>query len=384
MFDRLGWRLVERRVEIALDIASGVDLDIGTIILERLRTYGEFHDRLANQRDIDIAIARGQAEAQPSPVPAQAASCTLGGLRLVARTPGSFGNAITTEVSPGTGSTFSVQGIDPTESEILLNQTIDAINGVPPALSSDQEIASIQQEAADYLANLDEASRTNAIAMTRSNWDRYRVARTSTDLEYDRDRCLADFNKNMSSIQSDTNADFQSMVNQGPASEAALLSEHLSQPVEGAFDGSVTQLTDADYDSDSLVNNPGAIDAPFTMLDSYNADIEKANAITASTFNLKITSPGVEENYNDIIPGTVYNFGESILIGSAEWVSNDRPDDGLSNFSGGVDAVTPNSGIDDIPENKYTFTIDANRTFSLPQFRSIVQSTMSQAETWLS
>ncbi len=384
MIGRKDWKIVERRLEIALETASGIEAEIGTLILERLRTYGEFYDRLSNDRDLDLEIAARLAEGAEPPVLATTASCQLGSLLLTARTPGGAGNSIVATVSPGTATGFAVQGVDPKESQAQLNATVSALNGAPPVLSSDPAIAAVQQMAADFLANLTPAARAGAEKMVRENWDRYRVARTISDLEYDKNRAVAALNQNMSSVAAETDRAVQGVLATASPEQAALVNRHISQEVSGAFDGSLLDLQEADYDADSLAQNPGARFVAGTITDSYQTMIEQHRAGVSNTFTLKLTNGDVVESYNDIVSGFSYSFNESILVGTSVWTGSTRPADGDHRFSGGTDAEPASTGLTGAkPASAYVIYLDAKRKFTLPEVEEIVVKTLESAVKWL-
>lgn len=385
MLGRKGWKIKEREVEVALETAEGIDAEIGELILERLRTYGEFYDRLSNDRDLDAEIARRQAEPSEPGTPAVAASCALGSLTLTARTPGGAGNSIVATVSPGTAAGFTVQGIDSAQSQALLNSTIDALNGIAPALSTIPEIAAAQQLAADFLAQLDAATRSNAEKMIRENWDRYRVARTESDLEYDRNRALAPLNTNLSSVASETGQAMAAMVATAPDDQAALMTAHLSQPVEGAFNGTLSDLESSDYDATSLAQYPEGANVPSSIEDAYEGMIEREREAVASVFTLAITNGVTTETFNDIVSGFNYSFEGSLLVSAGVWNGTTRPADGDYPFTQGADASASRSGLVGLkPDSSYILNLDANRHFTLPEVEEIVVNTIAAADRWLS
>ena len=324
----LAWAAKANEIRERLPDPDAMRQALGTLIVERLLTFGPFFQSLADQMERETS-ARGRLQDEAvSPTPPKQATCRIGGLLLTAGLAGAAGNALRATVTPGIASTFRPVTVDIPASQRQLGFALDALDGAVPFLSQDDpELAALQQQTAAFLASLDEATRSEAKSMVENRW------------------------------------------NDARAASPTLTPERIRQDMQVAVE--------------SLGITPEQEAAAMQTFD----DVEQQKAAgAASIFSLNVRNilTTASESFTEIVSGYPFALRGSVLVSSFEWLSNDRPPDGIYAFSGGSDGTSQASSAP-APRapSEYVFRLDARRSYTLPELEKIVVDAMAAADQWL-
>ncbi len=334
METQLQWKPVVFELNQALVLETGYRQALGEAIVDKLSIYGEFYDRLFNERKVDRELYARQLQETSPEVQATFASVALGGLTLTAKRSGTVGNSISVSVSNGKGTDFVVPAVDETANSILRTAADTALDGGPPlGISDDETIAQIQADAQAYLASIDAATREEARGLLDKSWGRYSTASVGLDYEFGKEDLK-------------TALDTVGTTSSPPVPLSATTKEE--------------------------------------ALKFYEERISGLKAATSSIFNLTITRGTTSEDLSEIVPGYEIDISKSNLIGTAVWGASTRPTNGTYQMAGGTDgASAPRGKISQKKDGEYFLNLDSKRTFSLFDLEEIVSKTLLEAYKWL-
>lgn len=375
------WPEIASAIEARLPDETGFRVPLGEDLAERLRTYGTFRDELERERQFDEAVAATHDAEPVEPVPAVPAEVTIAGLRLVSRLPGSQGNGTTVTVSDSSAATFSVPQIDPTRAEQHRQDALTALDGTIAHLSAEPALAALQQQASEFLASIDAATREKAAGIINERWFDYRTERTGLVIPRERTKLVDTLDA--IGVADDVKGYALRTWDARDASFAAAAArvctltverEELLETYPDVVPGHAFPIA-----ASALLQEATWSNLATPPDDATVAAREQAMAVVAVPLSDPPTTLEIEALL--AAANTLQGLDQVAATAAA---AVERPANGTYQLSGGVDAQPGRAGRKaSRPIGEYVFRVDSGRSFTLEQLREVVAEAIEGGQEWL-